>query len=111
MPRSSKWSLSFSFSDRNFVCIYHFSHACSVYLIFRDLIIPIISGEEYVFSPDQTEANTNANYWRTAVRRPRRSRTRAHTKAKILRKTVSVTRQPLSRLLMDASQFEEWRVL
>jgi hypothetical protein len=27
-PRSSKWSLSFTFYEQHFVCIYHLSHAC-----------------------------------------------------------------------------------
>jgi hypothetical protein len=28
MPRSSKWSLPFRFSNQNIICISHISHAC-----------------------------------------------------------------------------------
>jgi len=30
MPRSCTWSLPFRFSDKNFVCISHLSHACYI---------------------------------------------------------------------------------
>jgi len=49
MPRSSKCSLPFTFSDQTFGYICHLYHACcmSPHLIFLDFITPIIFGEVY----------------------------------------------------------------
>jgi hypothetical protein len=49
MPKPSKWSLPFKFSDQSYVYISHLSHACYMLpsLILFDLIALIIFGEEY----------------------------------------------------------------
>jgi len=47
-PRSSKWSLPLRFSNQNFVRIFHFSLACSIFCPSHpDLITLIIFGEKY----------------------------------------------------------------
>jgi len=49
MPRSSEWSLSSGFSDKNFVSISHLSHTCYIAHASHplDLITLIISGEAW----------------------------------------------------------------
>jgi hypothetical protein len=48
-PRSSKWFLSFRYSNQNILHISYHSHACymPVHLIFLDLFTLVIFGEAY----------------------------------------------------------------
>jgi hypothetical protein len=46
-PKSSEWSLPFTFYDQNFVCISHLTRACYMLHLILDLITLMILSEGY----------------------------------------------------------------